>query len=289
MRASMPATIEIQEEIDPLCGSILANPTNVHQVLVNLCTNAFHVMEDEKGILTVKLSRVELKETDVINKAGFSEGQFVDLMVGNTGYGMDEETVARIFEPYFTTKKVGKGSGMGLALVHGIVKGCRGFIKVYSEPGKGTKFHVYFPAKEEKAVEVEEEKQAPLPKGNERILAVDDEESIVGMYQTTLERLGYKVTANCSSEKALEVFRFSPDSFDLIITDQTMPHITGSELAKKILQIRPNIPIILFTGYSSIISKEKAKEIGIERFVMKPVSIRDLAITVREVCDKSKL
>ena len=287
MRASLPTTIEIREEIDSDCGSIIANPTNVHQVLVNLCTNALHAMEEEKGILTVKLTQVELKEHDLTSQTGVAEGSFVKLMVKDTGCGMNKATVERIFEPYFTTKEFGKGTGMGLALVHGIVQGCGGFIKVESKPGKGSTFHVYFPVTEEKAEKVKEEKQEPLPKGDERILAVDDEEVIVGLYKAILERLGYKVTAHCSSEKALEAFQSSPDSFDLVITDQTMPHLPGSELAKEILQIRPDIPIIFCTGYSSMVSEEKAKEIGIERFAMKPVSNKDLVITVREVLDKS--
>ena len=287
LRASLPTTIEIQEEIDPECGTILANPTNIHQILVNLCTNALHAMKDEKGILTVRLTRKELtKEHDVISGDGVAEGSFVELMIRDTGHGMDKATVQRMFEPYFTTKEVGKGSGMGLALVHGIVQGCGGFIKVESEPGKGTTFNVYFPAMEEKIVEIEKKQREPLPRGNERILAVDDEEGIIELLTNMLKSLGYEVTAETSSEKTLEVFRTSPDSFDLIITDQTMPHLTGAELAKEILQIRPDIPIILCTGYSAMISEEKAKKIGIKRYAMKPISRRDLAVMVREVLDK---
>ncbi|MCK5227059.1 MAG: response regulator, partial [Desulfobulbaceae bacterium] len=267
LRASLPTTIEIQEEIDPECGTILANPTNIHQILVNLCTNALHAMKDEKGILTVRLTRKELtKEHDVISGDGVAEGSFVELMIRDTGHGMDKATVQRMFEPYFTTKEVGKGSGMGLALVHGIVQGCGGFIKVESGPGKGTTFNVYFPAMEEEIVEVEKKQQESLPRGDERILAVDDEEGIIELLKNMLKSLGYEVTAETSSEKTLEVFRTSPDSFDLIITDQTMPHLTGAELAKEILQIRPDIPIILCTGYSAMISEEKAKKIGIKRY-----------------------
>jgi CheY-like chemotaxis protein len=291
MRASLPTTIEMHEDIDADSGLIVANPTNIHQILVNLCTNAFHAMEDEKGLITVTLRRVELKEADIVMETGIAAGTFVELMVSDTGCGMDEETVERIFEPYFTTKEIGKGSGMGLSLVHGIVQGCGGFIRVESEPGVGSAITIYFPAIEETIVEVkeEQEQQEPLPEGNERILAVDDEESIVGIYKATLELQGYEVITACNSEKAFELFQSSPDSFDLIITDQTMPHLSGSELAKKILQIRPDIPIILCTGYNSMISKDKAKEIGIEYFLMKPVDRDVLAITVREALDKSKL
>jgi len=288
MRATLPTTIEMEEEIHSDCGSILANPTNIHQILVNLCTNALHAMEEEKGTLTVKLSRVMFTEDKLINGINVSAGPFLELVVKDTGYGMDKATLERIFEPYFTTKEIGKGSGMGLALVHGIVKGCGGFIKVESGLGKGTTFHVFFPATEKKVSEVREKWGKELPKGNERILAIDDEEVIVDMYRETLERLGYQVTEFHNGEEALRAFRSSPASFDLVITDQTMPHLTGVDLAKKFLQIRPEIPIILCTGHSATISEEKAKEIGIERFVMKPVSRQKLAIMVREVLDRDK-
>ncbi len=288
MRASLPTTIEIHEKIDPNCGSIMANPTNVHRILVNLCTNALHGMEDEKGILTVHLTRVELREHEVMHEPGVSAGSFVELMVSDTGCGMNKRTIKRIFEPYFTTKEVGKGTGMGLALVHGIIQSYRGFIRVESELNTGTTFHVYFPAIEEKAVTCKKEKQKSFSKGNERIMAIDDEKAIADMYRATLERLGYKVSIYSSSEKAFEVFQSAPDNFDLIITDQTMPHLSGSDLAKKILQIRPDMPIILCTGYSAMISEDQAQEIGIKQFVMKPVSPPNLAMTIRDILDKSQ-
>jgi CheY-like chemotaxis protein len=246
-------------------------------------------MAEEKGVLTVKLGRVALQKADlVLEEAGISAGAFVELMVSDTGCGMDEATVERIFEPYFTTKGVGHGTGMGLALVHGIVQGCGGFVRVESLPGKGTTFRVYFPAINEEVVAIEEEQQELLPGGNERILVVDDEEDIIALCQEILEKLGYKVSAYCSSEKTLEVFRLAPDSFDLVITDQTMPYLSGSELAKEIRQIRPAIPIILCTGYSSMISEEKAREIGVERYMLKPFSKRELAVTVREVLEMDR-
>lgn len=286
IRASLPTMIEIHETIDPGCGSISTNITNVHQVLMNLCTNALHAMEEGKGVLTVKLRQVELEECDVIHEPGVSEGSFVELMVSDTGCGIDKRTIERIFEPYFTSKEGGKGTGMGLALVHGIVQDSGGFIEVESESGKGATFHVYFPVIAEKTLEVEEERNESLPRGDERILVVDDEEPIVNICQTTLKRLGYKVTANCNSKKTLELFRSSPENFDLIITDQNMPNLPGSELAENIFQIRADIPIILCTGFSPMISEENAKKIGIKRFMMKPVSMRKLAFTVREVLDE---
>ncbi len=186
IRASMPATIEIRDEIDSDCGSILANPTNIHQVLVNLCTNALHAMAEEKGMLTVKLTRVEIGENEAALQPGICAGAFIELQVSDTGCGMDERTMQRIFEPYFTTKDVGKGSGMGLALVHSIAQGCGGFIAVESELGKGSTFRVYFPAIEESEISEKGKMLESFPTGNERILVVDDEEAIVGMYKASL-------------------------------------------------------------------------------------------------------
>jgi len=288
VRASLPTTVEIQESITPDCGSILANSTNIHQVLVNLCTNAFHAMKEEQGIITVKLAPLELTRREVMHETGVSEGSFVELTVRDNGCGMDKNTISRIFEPYFTTKEVGKGTGMGLALIHGIVQSCGGFIKIKSDLGRGTAFHVYFPAITEKSVAVQGGQAKSFPGGDERIMAVDDEKIIASMYQGTLSRLGYTVTTYNSSEEALEVFRSSPDSFDLIITDQTMPNLSGTELTRKILQIRKKIPVILCTGYSTMVSEEKATEVGVDRFVMKPVSRSDLATVVREVLDNRK-
>lgn len=286
MRASLPTTIDIHEEIAPDCGIILASPTNIHQVVVNLCTNAFHAMENEQGVLNVKLTRMDLKKDEAAHRSGVSAGAYVELLVKDTGCGMDKATMDRIFEPYFTTKDIGKGTGLGLALVHGIVQDCRGFIRVESEPGKGSAFHLYFPVIEEKPAKAEEEKPEILPRGNERVLAVDDEKVIVDICKARLERMGYTVTTYCSSKEALAAFRSSPDSFDLVITDQTMPHLPGSALAKELLQIRPNIPIILCSGYSSMVSEERAIDLGIRKFAMKPVSPRDLAMMVRDVLDR---
>ncbi|MBF0278884.1 MAG: response regulator [SAR324 cluster bacterium] len=286
MRASLPSTIEMKEEIDSECGFVIANPINIHQVLVNLCTNALHSMEDEKGTLAVKLKRVELAKHNAIPGAAKAEGKFVELSVRDSGCGMDKETAARIFEPYFTTKEVGKGSGIGLALVHGIVQRCGGFIKVESELNKGTTFFVYFPIVEENSAEGTEAPQIQLPTGSERILAVDDEGAIAELIKATLDRLGYRVTIHCESVAALELFRSAPENFDLVISDQTMPGLSGIELSKKLLEIRPDIPIILCTGYSSVVSEETAEEFGIKRFVSKPISRSKLAMTVREVLDQ---
>ena len=214
-------------------------------------------------------------------------GSFVELSISDTGCGMDEQTQQRIFEPYFTTKAIGKGTGLGLAVVFGIVQDYGGIIKVESESGKGTTFHVYFPAiidEVEKTEEGEEEK--PLPTGTERILVVDDEEIIVTLYKVGLSHLGYTVTAKTSSEEALATFKNYPSKYDLLITDQTMPVLSGAKLAREVLHIRPDIPIILCTGYSATISKKEAMEIGIKKFLFKPVGKKDLARTIRNVLDE---
>ena len=291
MRASIPTTIDIREEITDGCGLILANTTNIHQVLVNLCTNAQHAMKDEKGTLTVTLGPIRFSNNELLLPPEVAGGEYVELMVADTGCGMDDNTRNRIFEPYYTTKRTGKGTGMGLALVHGIVQRAGGFIKVDSTPGKGTIFHVYFPAAtEEPAATVEQpatQKQA-LPQGDERVLIIDDEGGITRMYKAALERLGYRVTAHCKSKEALEEFRAAPDNFDIVITDQTMPNITGFELAKEILRLKPEIPIILCTGYSPELSEEKAAGIGIRKYMMKPVSPQALAMSVREILDAGR-
>ena len=205
-------------------------------------------MPNEKGLLTVQLRQVILTADDVLGQENVAPGTFIELSVSDTGCGMEQETIDRIFEPYFTTREFGKGSGIGLALVHGIVLGSGGFIKVESEPGQGSIFHVFFPAIEKEIQQLTAEAgEKPLPKTSGSILIVDDDESIVNLYKMILESEGYTVIGHCDSEKALEEIRKSPDRFDLVITDQTMPSISGIELSKKILEIRPEIPIILCT------------------------------------------
>ncbi len=286
LRATLPASISIKEHIDKESGSILADPTSIHQIVMNLSTNAYQAMENEKGILTVSLRRKEIDKEKIIENDVFL-GPFIELSVQDTGHGMDAETMARLFEPYFTTKEVGKGSGLGLAVVHGIVKTLHGFIEVESEPGKGSTFHVYIPALEEDApVSVTTEIQE-MPGGTERILLVDDESMIVTMNTTILERLGYTVTATTSSVEALEKVRTHADDFDLVITDQAMPDLSGVDLAREIMGIKPGLPIILCSGYSSVISEEAALALGIKRYAMKPVGIATLSKLVREVLDEN--
>ena len=282
----MPPTIEIRQNIDTNCGPIVADLTQVHQVIMNLCTNAYHAMRDEGGVLEVSLSEVDLDSDALSQYQDSSPGPYIRLTVSDTGHGMDTEVMERIFDPFFTTKAVGEGTGMGLAVVHGIVKSHGGMMTVQSEKGKGSTFHVYFP-RLDRQVAPEAETTEPISTGGrERILFVDDEEPLVRMVQQMLEGLGYDVTVRTSSVEAFEAFRAQPDKFDLIITDQTMPNKTGVQLARDLMRIRPDIPIILCTGFSEVISEKEAKARGIRGYVMKPVVKSEIAKAIRRVLDK---
>ena len=284
LRATLPATIEFKTEIATDCGAILADPTQLHQIIMNLCTNAYHAMETTGGILGVGLSHVTIDEED--NKAAGSEllpGDYILLTVSDTGCGMEHKTLERIFEPYFTTKSNGKGTGLGLSMVHGIVKSYQGHITVDSEPGKGTSFNVYLPRVAAESFLGGTTLASPLPTGTGQILVVDDEEIITGMLKTILTGLGYQTTISNNSLEALALFKDNPDAFELLITDMTMPHLTGLELAQKTLAIRPELPIILCTGFSELINKEQARAIGIQAYLMKPISVRELAITAHQL------
>ncbi len=285
LRSSLPTTIDIQQDIDPQAGIILADPTQIHQVLINLCANAFHAMEATGGTLSISLKMAPLSFEDLTCEPLVQPGQFVQLSIGDTGMGIAAEIQEKIFDPYFTTKEVGKGTGMGLAIIHGIVKNSGGVISFQSQPGKGTVFHVYLPVIA-KIDLPENEQEDRIQRGNERILYIDDEEMLVEMGKDMLESLGYRVTAKTNSIKALSTFENQPLEFDLVITDQTMPGMTGSDLAQRILQIRPGMPIILYTGFSSLISEKKASELGIQGFALKPLAKKDIAAIIRKVLDK---
>lgn len=293
LRSTLPTTIDIQCDINSQQDTVLADPTEIDQILMNLCTNASNAMEENGGVLEVGLRNVECRmhvntsEVDEKALVNLEPGRYLRLTVRDTGYGIEPQFMDKIFDPYFTTKEVGKGTGMGLALVHSIVQSYSGAITVHSEVGKGTSFHVYLPLVERDLDDLDKAKDSgQFPKGTERILFVDDEEDVVDSIQQMLEKLGYKVTVRISSIEALEAFRHKAEAFDLVITDQTMPNMTGNALAKELMSIRPDIPIILCTGFSEEIDERKAKEMGISAFVMKPIMIKDLANIIREVLNK---
>jgi PAS domain S-box-containing protein len=284
LRASLPTTIEIKQNIEPNLDPIFADPTQIHQVIMNLCTNSAHAMEDTGGILQVSLSNFELTARRASQYPELNPGPYVKLSISDTGHGMDAATLNRIFDPYFTTKEQDKGTGMGLAVVHGIVKGHGGGIRVESSPGKGTCFDILFPIMGKQIISETEELKT-LPTGNERILFIDDEDFLIDLGKNMLKKLGYRVEARSQPVKALEVFRAAPLKFDLVISDMTMPAMTGDTLATELMKIRPDIPVIICTGYSERIDDQRAQELGIKGLMMKPFTIRSLAKTVRNALD----
>lgn len=285
LRSSLPATIELRAKIETGLNPIMADATRMHQVIMNLCANAGYAMREKGGLLEIALEEIILDPV-LFNTKELEPGRYQRLSIKDTGNGMDAETKSKIFEPYFTTKKEGEGTGIGLSLVHGIVKSHKGEIIVDSEPGKGTCFYVFLPVTDVKKVPVETKSLEPIQGGNERILLVDDEWTLVEMGKQMLERFGYTVEIKTSSKGALDVFCQNPDLFDLIITDQTMPVMTGIQLTQELRKIRPNIPVILCTGFSEAIDEENFKSQGIDAFVMKPIVMREIAAIIRRVLNK---
>jgi PAS domain S-box-containing protein len=281
LRSSLPSTIEIRQKISD-AGSTMADPTLIHQVIMNLCTNAFHAMEATGGILKVELERIELEDATLLSPQSLAAGTYLKLSVGDTGLGMPQDVIDRIFDPYFTTKEKGKGTGLGLAVVHGIVKSHQGAIRVSSIPGEGSTFEIFLPASSIHDIP-EMPIASPLPTGSERILLVDDEAEIVAIEQQMLERLGYEVEAYANSLEALKHFQANAEAYDLVITDLTMPGMTGDRLTEELLNVRPGLPIILCTGFSEMMNEKKAEALGITKFLMKPVSMVDFAMAVRQV------
>ena len=288
LRSSIPTTIEIKEDIDPLCKSVLADPTQIHQIIMNLSTNAYHSMDAKGGVLSVQLRSSSIESIAQQDSREIEAGEYVELIVSDTGSGIGPDVIGKIFSPYFTTKGVGKGTGMGLSIIHGIVKACGGAVTVESLLGKGTTFHVFLPVTSPESIK-EANPLEFIVKGDGRILFVDDEELLVEMGKDMLERMGYEVTARTSSLEALEVFQNSPDSFDVVLTDQTMPGMTGADLARRILQIRPEIPIILCTGYSNLIDEDIAKSIGIREFALKPLVKSSISKLINKVLGNKEL
>ena len=283
LRSAIPTNIEIEEHITPEMLTIDANHTQMNKVMVNLVTNASHAI-DENGIIEIGLEVVSLDESIKNSYPDLLPGRYAKIFVSDNGCGIAEENLDLIFDPYFTTKDPDRGTGLGLAGVHGIVKTHGGHISVYSEVGKGTSFNVYFPIVD-KTEKLQKTAEYPIPTGNERILLVDDEQVILDLGEKTLKQLGYDVVVKNGGVEALTLFRADPDRFDLVITDMTMPKMTGDQLARELMKVRPNIPVILCTGFSSKISREQAKEIGIKAYAMKPLARREMAITVRNVLD----
>jgi CheY-like chemotaxis protein len=252
---------------------------------MNLCTNAGHAMKKEGGVLEVKLVDVQLESDFITEHPEMKPGVYLELTVSDSGHGMPEHILDRIFDPFFTTKDKSEGTGMGLAAVHGIVGSYGGTITVSSRINEGSTFKVYLPAVG-RQLKTQIRAAEQIPTGTERVLFVDDEPALVNIAKQTLETLGYEVSARTSSIEALELFRAKPDAFDLVISDMTMPHLAGDELAKEIIRIKPQMPVILCTGYSAKIDQQQAKAMGISAFISKPVLKQDMAETIRKVLDR---
>ena len=284
LRASLPSTIQIRYKIESNL-TVLSDATNIHQILMNLCTNSSYAMQADGGILELNLSDVDLDSNITEQHPGVKPGKFIKLTVRDTGCGMSAEVSRRIFDPFFTTKKIGQGTGMGLSVVHGIVKSHGGAITVKSSPGQGAIFSIFLPATKTVSIMPEAEVQL-MATGTEHILFVDDEDFQVDLGKRLLVRLGYRVTTRTDSREALGLFSQKPDDFDLVITDMTMPAMTGDVLAAKIISIRPDIPVIVCTGFSERIDKETIKKIGIKELAMKPLAMKDIAEMIRRVLDE---
>jgi len=286
LRASLPSTISVKQDIESDISQVLADPTELHQVIMNLSTNAYHAMRDDGGTLTVRLKTLT---TDASNREQYPElvpGQYLKLTVQDTGKGIDTDILSQIFEPYFTTKPQGEGTGLGLYITYGIVKNLSGKIDVQTQPGEGTVFDVYFPIFSKLHKDDNQIMHiSQVAGGTERILLVDDEEAIVEIMTYMLEQLGYLVTGRTASREALDLFRTHPDHFDLVITDQTMPDLTGEVLYQHIKKIRDSIPVILCTGYSESLPKDRAEKMGINAYLCKPVILSELGITIRKILD----
>ena len=287
LRASIPTTVEMKFDLDAGRDVVHGDPSQVQQIMMNLCANASHAMRERGGILEVSLRAMNLDSRELLPEPDMSPGEYLILSVRDAGHGIDEAVMKRIFEPFFTTKERGQGTGLGLAVVYGIVKSHHGGISVSSRPNQGSVFRVYLPATSPTAeVQGETASWETLPTGTERILFVDDEDAIVELGQGVLTRLGYKVVAKKSSREALETFR-GDGIFDLVITDQTMPEMTGVMLAAELLKLKPDLPVILCTGYSESASRETAQKVGIRDFLMKPLSNRELAGAVRRALERN--
>ena len=288
LRATLPASIEIECNINDECGPIMGDPTQIHQVIMNLCTNAYHAMQDTGGKLEVSLKEIDISYDQSNERVGMKPGRHLELLVKDTGHGMEMQVLDRIFEPYYTTKKQGQGAGLGLSIAHGIIKNHGGDIRVKSQPGEGSTFSVHIPIIDDVEFAAEPEDSVTTNQSKAHILLIDDEKQIIDIEHQILERLGYQVTAKTDSQKALAAFAAMPDKYDLVITDMTMPKMTGIQLAHEMMAIKPDLPVILCTGFNETITEEKALAMGIDKFVMKPIVRDDLANTIQTVLSSPK-
>jgi PAS domain S-box-containing protein len=287
LRASVPTTIELNQHIDSKCGPILGDPTQIYQVVMNLCTNASQAMQDQGGFIEVVVKEKLLTVDDQPQFMELKPGPYALISVSDSGPGIGPDIVERIFDPYFTTKRMKSGTGLGLSVVHGIVKGHSGTIKVYSEPNQGTSFSIYLPLLVDSSTKTTIGIDDSIVGGSESVLLIDDEIDLVEVTKMTLENLGYRVSGFTDSREALSAFKDRPDTYDLVISDMAMPYLNGLEMAKAILTVRPDIPIMICTGFSEIINRIKVSESGICKVVMKPILRNEIARAIREVLESN--
>lgn len=286
LKAAFPQGVKIRQQLDPMIGSVLADPTHIHQIVMNLCTNASHAMMKTGGLLEVKLDAVDIDQKKAEKIRNLKRGSFIRLTISDTGHGMDIKTKERIFEPFFTRKEVGSGSGLGLSVVHGIINNYGGAIEVESAPGKGTAFTIYLPKHSSDGVDEDKLNRKPV-KGDEHILFVDDEPEITFMGKKMLENLGYKVTIRDGSASALEEFMTDPDKYALLVTDQNMPDMTGTEMVVRMKEKKPDLKVIIITGYADNLSGETLARCGINDVILKPMVLDDFSKVIRRVLDSN--
>jgi signal transduction histidine kinase len=287
LRASFPATIEIRQKIDNACGPVAVDPSEIQQILMNLSTNAYQAMEEKIGVLEITLSEVIIDSSDVSSNMDLSPGNYLQLAVKDTGHGFETDQIKHIFDPNYRINNQNEGIRTGFGMVYEIVQSYNGYIDVDSEPGQGTTVSVYLPLPHRESETVSHAStEADMPTGNETILLVDDEEDVLEMMHLMLERFGYRVFPKISSIEAFEEFRREPEKFDLVITDQTMPKMTGMELIQELMRIRPDIPIILCTGFNEKITEDNTKSLGIGALISKPVRVKEIALKIREVLNR---
>lgn len=288
LKASFPPGILIKQNLDPRIGTVMADPTHIHQIVMNLCTNANHAMTSSGGILEIKLDAVRVDQKQAEKIRNLKKGEYIRLTISDTGYGMDLKTKERIFEPFFTRKEVGSGSGLGLSVVHGIINNYGGAIEVDSALGKGTTFKIYLPKYGSDPLDTDKSDKKPL-KGDEHVLFVDDEPEITYMGKKMLENLGYKVTIKSESLAALDDFMIDPDRYALLVTDQNMPNITGTDLALKMRVVRPDLKVIIITGFADNLSEEIIAQCGVSEVILKPMIFEDFSKIIRRVLDNNNL
>jgi CheY-like chemotaxis protein len=287
MRSSLPLAVEIREFIDPNAGDIVGNPTQIHQLLMNLCTNARHAMRERGGVLTVSLDEIRYPDGTVTQGRQLEPGSYIRLRVSDTGHGIEESIKNRILEPYYTTKLPDEGTGLGLSVVHGIVKRHGGHLTFFSEVNKGTTFQILFPKQCASTASETVEPERIAQGGAEQIWVLDDDNVIAKMMQRMLQSLGYGARAFTRSDQVIGEFKKDGDRVDLVITDMTMPHLTGVQLARQLIDLRADIPIILCSGFNESVDATRAKKVGIRQYLMKPVDMKELANVVRKVLDET--